>query len=175
MDFMPWELEGITSPCNLLIGQYLKHMTLCPPVAIVKRCYGIHLLHWWGWNKRTWLYLCRCSQVNTHLITSIFIQCSIMCLCYLYSITTDRNWRHEWIYTHIYTVASQKYAHLPFSLKVIAKGHLLLKNMPAQQIKIICSSVHSNTVKPPIMDPPTSGQPLYNGHWLWHQLKLLQN
>jgi len=22
-------------------------------------------------------------------------------------------------------------------------------------------------------DPPTSGPPLYNGHWLWHQLKLL--
>jgi len=39
---MPWELEGITSP---LIGQYPHHMTflLCPPVAIVKRCYGIHL------------------------------------------------------------------------------------------------------------------------------------
>jgi len=31
------------------------------------------------------------------------------------------------------------------------------------------------TVEPPITDPPTSGQPLYNGHWLWHQLKLLQN
>ena len=29
------------------------------------------------------------------------------------------------------------------------------------------------TVEPPITDPPTSGQPLYNGHWLWHQLKLL--
>ena len=41
--FLPWELEGITSPCCLLIGQYLHHMTLCPPVAIVKRCYGIHL------------------------------------------------------------------------------------------------------------------------------------
>ena len=46
MDFMrilPWELEGITSPCCLLIGQYSHHMTLCPPVAIVKRCYGIRL------------------------------------------------------------------------------------------------------------------------------------
>jgi len=31
------------------------------------------------------------------------------------------------------------------------------------------------TVEPPITDPPTSGQPLYNGHWLWHQMKLLQN
>ena len=29
------------------------------------------------------------------------------------------------------------------------------------------------TVEPPITGPPTSGQPLYNGHWLWHQLKLL--
>ena len=28
------------------------------------------------------------------------------------------------------------------------------------------------TVEHPITDPPTSGQPLYNGHWLWHQLKL---
>jgi len=27
----------------------------------------------------------------------------------------------------------------------------------------------------PITDPPTSRQPLYNGLWLWHQLKLLQN
>jgi len=31
---LPWELEGITSPCCLLIGQYPHHMTLCPPVAI---------------------------------------------------------------------------------------------------------------------------------------------
>ena len=30
------------------------------------------------------------------------------------------------------------------------------------------------TVEPPIVtDPPTSGQPLYNGHWLCHQLTLL--
>ena len=29
------------------------------------------------------------------------------------------------------------------------------------------------TVEPPIMDPPTRGQPLYKGHGLWHQLKLL--
>jgi len=40
--FLPWELEGITSLCCLLIGQYPHHMTLCPPVTIVKRCYGIH-------------------------------------------------------------------------------------------------------------------------------------
>ena len=40
---LPWELEGITSPCCLLIGQYPQHKTLCPPVAIVKRCYGICL------------------------------------------------------------------------------------------------------------------------------------
>ena len=30
--FLPWELEGIMSPCCLLIGQYPHHMTLCPPV-----------------------------------------------------------------------------------------------------------------------------------------------
>ena len=35
-----WELEGITSSCCRLIGQYPHHMTLCPPA---KRCYGIHL------------------------------------------------------------------------------------------------------------------------------------
>jgi len=29
------------------------------------------------------------------------------------------------------------------------------------------------TVEPPITDPPMSGQPLYNGHGLWYQLKLL--
>ena len=47
---LPWELEGITSPCCLLIGQYTHHMTPCPPVAIVKGCYGIRLLHWThGW------------------------------------------------------------------------------------------------------------------------------
>ena len=40
---LPWELDGITSLCCLLIGQYPHHMTLCPPVAIVKRCYGICL------------------------------------------------------------------------------------------------------------------------------------
>jgi len=33
---LPWELEGIISPCCLLFGQYPHHMTLCPPVAIVK-------------------------------------------------------------------------------------------------------------------------------------------
>jgi len=43
LHFLPWELEGITSPCCLLIGQYSNRMTLCPPVAIVKRCYGIYL------------------------------------------------------------------------------------------------------------------------------------
>ena len=47
-NFLPWELEGITSPCCLLIGQYPHHMTLCPLVAIVKRCYGIHLLVKWS-------------------------------------------------------------------------------------------------------------------------------
>jgi len=51
---LPWELEGITSPYCLLIGQHPHHMTLCPPVAIVKRCFGIRLyethlcsiIHW---------------------------------------------------------------------------------------------------------------------------------
>ena len=33
----------------------------------------------------------------------------------------------------------------------------------------------SNTVEPPITDPPTSGPPLYNGHWLWHGLKIQYN
>jgi len=32
-----------------------------------------------------------------------------------------------------------------------------------------------HTVEPLITDPPTSGQSLYNKHWLWHQMKLLQN
>ena len=41
--FLPWDLKGIMSPCCLLIGHYLHHMTLCTPVAIVKRRYGIHL------------------------------------------------------------------------------------------------------------------------------------
>jgi len=42
MALLTRELEGITSLCCLQIGQYLHHMTLCPPVAIVKRCYGLH-------------------------------------------------------------------------------------------------------------------------------------
>ena len=33
-----------------------------------------------------------------------------------------------------------------FSLKVIAKGHLLLESMPTQQTKIICSNVHSDEI-----------------------------
>ena len=33
----------------------------------------------------------------------------------------------------------------------------------------------SDTVEPPITDPPTSGPPLYNGHWLWHGLKIQYN
>ena len=41
--------------------------------------------------------------------------------------------------------------------------------------KSACDAWITATVEPPITDPPTSGQPLYNGHWLWHQLKLLQN
>ena len=51
------------------------------------------------------------------------------------------------------TVGSQKYAHprkyahSPFSLKVIAKGHLLLESMPTQQTKIICSSMHSDEIR----------------------------
>ena len=62
--FLPWELEGITSPCFLLIGQYLHHMTLCPPVAIVKRCYGIHLYNLWPENIQ-WLQLYfMCRHVN---------------------------------------------------------------------------------------------------------------
>ena len=39
-----YHMEAITSPYCRLIGQYPHHMTLCPPVAIVKRCYGIRLL-----------------------------------------------------------------------------------------------------------------------------------
>ena len=48
------------------------------------------------------------------------------------------------------TVASRKYAHLrkyaypPFSLKVIAKGHLLLESTPTQ---LICSSMHSDEIR----------------------------
>jgi len=34
----------------------------------------------------------------------------------------------------------------PFSLKVTAKGQLLLKSTPTQQTKIICSSMHSDEI-----------------------------
>jgi len=36
MALFPWELEGITSSCCLLVGQYPHHMTHCPPVSMVK-------------------------------------------------------------------------------------------------------------------------------------------
>jgi len=73
------ELEGIMSPCYLLIGQYPHHVTLCPPVAIVKRRYGIHLyrrtapwrkckiIKWHPTFSRSWvstlvrmIWLCAC-------------------------------------------------------------------------------------------------------------------
>ena len=47
---------------------------------------------------------------------------------------------------NVYTVASQKYAHPPFPLKVIAKGHLLLESTPTQQNKIICSSINGDEI-----------------------------
>ena len=43
-----------------------------------------------------------------------------------------------------------------------------------QQLYKITTHCH-NTVEPPITDPPTSGQPLYNGHWLWHGLTIQYN
>ena len=55
--------------------------------------------------------------------------------------------------------------------KVFNRTRMISVLMKISLIKILCST----TVEPPITDPPTSGQPLYNGHWLWHQLKLLQN
>ena len=45
------------------------------------------------------------------------------------------------------TIASWRYAHPPFLLKVIAKGHLLLESMPTQQTKITCSSMHSDEIR----------------------------
>jgi len=36
-------LEGITSPCCLLIGQYPHHMTHLPSSFYGERCYGIRL------------------------------------------------------------------------------------------------------------------------------------
>jgi len=35
------QLEGITSPCCLLFGQYPHHMTLLPSSFYFERCYGI--------------------------------------------------------------------------------------------------------------------------------------
>jgi len=49
--------------------------------------------------------------------------------------------------TVLITVDSQKYAHPPFSLKVIAKGHVLLESMPTQQTKKICSSMHIDEIR----------------------------
>jgi len=39
------------------------------------------------------------------------------------------------------------YAHPPFSLKAIAKGHLLLESTPTKQTEIICSSIHSDEIR----------------------------
>jgi len=57
-----------------------------------------------------------------------------------------------WLYFHsgiiflLYhrTVASRKYAHPPFSLNVIAKGHLLLESTPTQQYVAAC--MHSGEI-----------------------------
>jgi len=38
--FLQWELQGITSPCCPLIGQYPHHTTFCPLQFL---CYAIHL------------------------------------------------------------------------------------------------------------------------------------
>jgi len=40
----------------------------------------------------------------------------------------------------------KKYAHPPFSQKVIAKGDLLLKSMPTQHTKIIGSSMRNDEI-----------------------------
>jgi len=62
--------------------------------------------------------------------------------------------------------------HWVYSFPVLWHGYILSMIM-------VTFSVSFNdivyTVEPPITDSPTSGQPLYNGHWLWHQMKLLQN
>ena len=41
--FFTTQLEGITSPCSLLIGQYPHHMTLLPSSFYGERCYGTRL------------------------------------------------------------------------------------------------------------------------------------
>ena len=48
---------------------------------------------------------------------------------------------------HLKSAHLRKYAHPPFSLKVIAKGHLLLKSTPTKQTEIICSSIHSDEIR----------------------------
>jgi len=48
-------------------------------------------------------------------------------------------------------------------------------SMQCADLDYLATLTNVTTVEPPITDPPTSGQPLYNGHWPWHQLKLLQN
>ena len=35
-DFLLWNLEGITLPCGLLIGQYAHYMIFCPLISMVK-------------------------------------------------------------------------------------------------------------------------------------------
>jgi len=65
MDSIARQLEGITSPCSLLIGQYPHHMTLCPPVSMVKDAmesvYGG--LHPW-WRQLTWSGYILSSQIS---------------------------------------------------------------------------------------------------------------
>ena len=41
--FLPWELEGITAPCCLLIDQYPHCKTLLPSSSYGEKCHGIHL------------------------------------------------------------------------------------------------------------------------------------
>ena len=53
---------------------------------------------------------------------------------------------------------------------VIPKFSLKLRAATNRSVAIMCLVV--TTVEPPITDPPTSRQPLYNGHWLWHQIEI---
>ena len=64
-----------------------------------------------------------------------------------------------------------------YSIKFIVYDYCLkggtLVRVKDDRDKLSEPVIRVRTVEPPIMDPPTRGQPLYEGHWLWHRLTLL--
>ena len=97
-----------------------------PPLLVRSRDH----LHAWPENVEQYVSKINCSKEGRHSIDVVVIIIVI---------------RHCTIVFQI-NVHPQKYAHPPFSLQVIAKGHSLLKSTPTQQTKTTGSNMHNNEI-----------------------------